>query len=182
MSDNIISYIEMCQRERTCLQQGMNFGLGDKHLVIQMSVRPNVGPARNLPAPSVPDSQPGCGKLRLSTIPPLVHAMSVPLEALESEVLRLSAADRTRLLDRVVASLDADGARETLRGMPSQRVETLRSRPVWPLKFQLMKSWPGYAQSFDDEVDAPFGRERSCRRVPIGQSRRRRCRTIPEGV
>jgi hypothetical protein len=38
--------------------------------------------------------------------------MPLPLEALESEVLQLSAADRARLLDRVVASLDADEARD----------------------------------------------------------------------
>ena len=37
--------------------------------------------------------------------------MSTSLEALESEVLRLPTVDRTRLLDRVVASLDADAAR-----------------------------------------------------------------------
>jgi len=41
MSDNVISYIEMCQRERASLQQGMNFGLGGNHSVILMSVRPN---------------------------------------------------------------------------------------------------------------------------------------------
>lgn len=41
VSDNVISYIEMCRRERTSLQQGMNFGLGDNHSVILMSVRPN---------------------------------------------------------------------------------------------------------------------------------------------
>ncbi len=41
MSDNIISYIEMCQREGASLQQGMNFGLGRNHSVILMSVRPN---------------------------------------------------------------------------------------------------------------------------------------------
>jgi Putative addiction module component len=34
--------------------------------------------------------------------------MSTTLEALEAEVLRLSAADRSRLLDRLIASLDAD--------------------------------------------------------------------------
>jgi hypothetical protein len=28
MGDNIISYIEMCARERASLQQEMNFGLG----------------------------------------------------------------------------------------------------------------------------------------------------------
>jgi hypothetical protein len=38
--------------------------------------------------------------------------MTIPLETLEVAVLRLSAADRARLLDRVVASLDADGARD----------------------------------------------------------------------
>ena len=38
--------------------------------------------------------------------------MSTSLEALESEVLRLPTVDRTRLLDRVVASLDADAARD----------------------------------------------------------------------
>ncbi len=41
MSDNIISYIEMCRREGLSLQQGMNFGIGGNHSVILMSVRPN---------------------------------------------------------------------------------------------------------------------------------------------
>ena len=41
MTDNIISYIEMCQREGASLQAGMNFGLGGNHPVILMSVRPN---------------------------------------------------------------------------------------------------------------------------------------------
>src|SRR4026207_880434 len=31
----------MCRREGTSLQQGMNFGLGDNHSVILMSLRPN---------------------------------------------------------------------------------------------------------------------------------------------
>ena len=38
--------------------------------------------------------------------------MSLPVEALELEVLRLPVADRERLLDRVIASLDADKARD----------------------------------------------------------------------
>ena len=38
--------------------------------------------------------------------------MPTSLENLEAEVLRLPAADRARLLDRVVASLDADAARD----------------------------------------------------------------------
>lgn len=39
MGDQIISYIEMCLREKTSLQRGMNFGLGGNHSVILMSVR-----------------------------------------------------------------------------------------------------------------------------------------------
>jgi len=41
MTDNVISYIEMCQREGLSLQAGMNFGVGGTHSVILMSVRPN---------------------------------------------------------------------------------------------------------------------------------------------
>lgn len=41
MSDNIISYLDMCQTEGSSLQQGMNFGLGGNHSVILMSVRAN---------------------------------------------------------------------------------------------------------------------------------------------
>ncbi len=38
--------------------------------------------------------------------------MAIPLETLESEVLRLAPEHRQRLLDRVVASLDEDAARD----------------------------------------------------------------------
>lgn len=41
MSDNILSYLEMCNREGLSLQRGMNFGVGGNHSVILMSVRPN---------------------------------------------------------------------------------------------------------------------------------------------
>ena len=41
MSDNIISYIEMCRREGASLQQEMDFALGGNHSVILISVRPN---------------------------------------------------------------------------------------------------------------------------------------------
>jgi hypothetical protein len=41
MSDNIISYLDMCRREGASLQRGINFGLGGNHSVILMSVRPN---------------------------------------------------------------------------------------------------------------------------------------------
>jgi hypothetical protein len=38
--------------------------------------------------------------------------MPLPLETLEAEVMRLPTVDRVKLLDRVVASLDADKARD----------------------------------------------------------------------
>lgn len=41
MRGNIIAYIDMCQKEGTSLQKGMNFRLKGKHSVILMSVRPN---------------------------------------------------------------------------------------------------------------------------------------------
>lgn len=41
MANEIISYLEMCQREGVSLQRGMNFGLGGDHSVILMSLRPN---------------------------------------------------------------------------------------------------------------------------------------------
>jgi hypothetical protein len=41
MANEIISYLEMCQREGLSLQKGMNFGVGGTHSVILMSLRPN---------------------------------------------------------------------------------------------------------------------------------------------
>ena len=41
MANEVISYLEMCSREGTSLQRGMNFGLGSDHSVVLMSVRPN---------------------------------------------------------------------------------------------------------------------------------------------
>ena len=41
MVNEIVSYNEMCGREKASLQRGMNFALGGGHSVILMSVRPN---------------------------------------------------------------------------------------------------------------------------------------------
>jgi hypothetical protein len=41
MTNEIISYLEMCQRENTSLQKGMNFHIGKTYSVILMSVRTN---------------------------------------------------------------------------------------------------------------------------------------------
>jgi hypothetical protein len=38
--------------------------------------------------------------------------MGIPVEVLEAELLMLTKAERIRVLDRVVASLDADAARD----------------------------------------------------------------------
>lgn len=41
MRDNVISYFDMCQKEGTSLQRGMNFRLHGRHSVILMSIQPN---------------------------------------------------------------------------------------------------------------------------------------------
>jgi HNH endonuclease len=41
MANEIIPYLEMCRREASSLQRGMNFNLGKGYSVILMSVRPN---------------------------------------------------------------------------------------------------------------------------------------------
>ncbi|MCA1620817.1 MAG: HNH endonuclease [Acidobacteria bacterium] len=41
MANEVISYLEMCQREGLSLQKGMNYGVGGTHSVILMSLRPN---------------------------------------------------------------------------------------------------------------------------------------------
>lgn len=63
-----------------------------------------------------------------------VPKMSLPVEALELEVLRLPAAERERLLDRVIASLDADKARDkawdNLAAKRDSEIERGESTPV----------------------------------------------------
>jgi hypothetical protein len=54
MRDNIISYMDMCQREGSSLQRGMNFRLRGRHSVTLMSVTAvvkgtDVDQQRNLP-------------------------------------------------------------------------------------------------------------------------------------
>ena len=41
MANEIISYMEMCIREKTSLQRGMNYQLGENYSVILMSTRKN---------------------------------------------------------------------------------------------------------------------------------------------
>lgn len=41
MTNEIISYLEMCRREGMSLQRGMNFAIGGGHSVILMSLRPS---------------------------------------------------------------------------------------------------------------------------------------------
>ena len=69
-------------------------------------------PARSLSAAAhfeIGSLRPACGKLRSSfPLRPAETNMSTTLEALQAEVLSLSPKDKARLLDRLIASLDAD--------------------------------------------------------------------------
>ncbi|SBT08387.1 conserved hypothetical protein [Candidatus Accumulibacter aalborgensis] len=60
--------------------------------------------------------------------------MSPTLETLQAEVLRLSLADRARLLDRLIASLDVDceaeAAWDALADEREQELETGAVQPV----------------------------------------------------
>jgi len=77
--------------------------------------------------------RPVCGKL--PALPrPKVSTMTLPVEALELELLRLPTAERARLLDRVIASLDADKARDKawdeLAAQRDAEIERGESSPV----------------------------------------------------
>ena len=75
--------------------------------------------------------------------------MSSNFEALQAEVLRLSAADRARLLDRLIASLDVDTEAETawddLADKREQELETgaVRSVPLEIAIARLEARFPG---------------------------------------
>ena len=60
--------------------------------------------------------------------------MSLPLEALEMEVLSLPTAERLKLFDRVIASVDADKARDKawddLAARRDAEIERGESTPV----------------------------------------------------
>ena len=60
--------------------------------------------------------------------------MSLPIEALEAELLRLPSVERARLLDRVVASLDDDKARDEawdrIAALRDAEIESGTSTPV----------------------------------------------------
>lgn len=60
------------------------------------------------------------------------------LEALQAEVLRLSPADRARLLDRLIASLDADaGAEAAWDELAEKREQELRSGAVQTIPIEI---------------------------------------------
>ncbi len=63
--------------------------------------------------------------------------MSPSLEALEAEVLRLSRTDRAHLLDRLIASLDADAEIEAAwDAVADEREAELDSGAVKPVTFE----------------------------------------------
>ncbi len=60
--------------------------------------------------------------------------MPQPLEALEAEVMRLSPSDRARLLERLVASLDADTEAEAAwDALADEREEQLAAGAAQPV-------------------------------------------------
>lgn len=75
--------------------------------------------------------------------------MSTTLETLQAEVLRLSPADRVRLLDRLIASLDVDSEAEAawddLADKREQELETgaVRSVPLDVTIARLEARFPG---------------------------------------
>jgi putative addiction module component (TIGR02574 family) len=63
--------------------------------------------------------------------------MSTSLEALEAEVLRLSPTDRSRLLERLIASLDVDAEVEAAwDAVADEREAELESGAVKPVPFE----------------------------------------------
>ena len=81
---------------------------------------------------------PPCGKLRDSATPPFSGAaMSTTLESLQAEVLRLPPADRSRLLERLIASLDTDADAEAAWDAEADRREgQLQSGASKPVPFE----------------------------------------------
>lgn len=82
-----------------------------------------------------PQPAPARGKLSAQPIDGRgFFALSIPIEVLEAEVHRLPRVERARLLDRVVASLDTDKARDEawdrLAAMRDAELESGASSPV----------------------------------------------------
>ena len=75
--------------------------------------------------------------------------MSTTLEALQAEVLRLSTKDRARLLDRLIASLDADPEGEAAWDAVADRREqeletgTAQAVPLVAAMSRLETRFPG---------------------------------------
>ena len=75
--------------------------------------------------------------------------MQANLEALQAEVLRLSAADRAKLLDRLIVSLDVDpeteAAWDELADRREQEIEagTAKSVPLDAVVARLETRFPG---------------------------------------
>lgn len=59
--------------------------------------------------------------------------MTIPLDVLEAELLQLPKADRIRVLDRVLASLEADAARDAVWAAVAARreAEAERNPSAW---------------------------------------------------
>jgi hypothetical protein len=131
MANEIISYLEMCQREGVSLQRGMNFGLSSNHSVILMSLRPS--------APYVDELQEGGTVL-------VYEGHDEPRSASVPNPKRVDQPERTPAGALTQNGLFFSAARETKLGLrPPERVrvyEKLR-QGIWSYNglFHLVDAW-----------------------------------------
>jgi hypothetical protein len=131
MANEIISYLEMCQREGVSLQRGMNFGLSSNHSVILMSLRPS--------APYVDELQEGGTVL-------VYEGHDEPRSASVPNPKRVDQPERTPAGALTQNGLFYRAARETKVGLrPPERVrvyEKLR-QGIWSYNglFHLVDAW-----------------------------------------
>ncbi len=172
MANEIISYLEMCQREGVSLQRGMNFGLGGNHSVILMSVRPN--------APYQDELQDGGSVL-------IYEGHDEPRSAAISDPKRIDQPERTSsgtLTQNGLFHQAAQGFRKKLRPPERVRVYEKLRQGIWSYNgiFHLIGSQrqeSGGRKVFKFKLVAVEGEEDLS--TPVRQDAERR-RVIPTHV
>lgn len=167
MANEIISYLEMCQREGMSLQRGMNFGLRGNHSVILMSLRPN--------APYKDELQDGGTVL-------IYEGHDEPRNAAVPDPKIVDQPEHTAFGSLTQNGLFYNAAQETRRGIrPPERVrvyEKIRSG-IWSYNgmFHLIDSWrqDSYGRNVfkfklvavegEDDLNSPAQPEAARRRV-----------------
>jgi len=165
--NEIISYLEMCQREGLSLQRGMNFGVGDGHSVILMSQRPNA---------------PYADELRESGTVLIYEGHDVPRSAAVPDPKRVDQPECTpsgRLTQNGLFHQAAQAAKAGGRTPERVRVYEKLRQGIWSYNgvFHLVDSWKEkvngrlvfkfklLAVEGEDEIDSSAGRRLVRRRV-----------------